>query len=226
MADEHSSKVVNERVFERLREALIRGHLEPGEAVSVRGLAAQFDVSAMPAREAIKRLVAIGALEQSDTRRVRVPTVSVQTAQEIKLARIALEPALAQMALQQIQNSAREKSQWVKALKECDAALDIAISNGDARAYARLNSKFHFAIYRAAKANVLMGLVESLWLQVGPHMRVIIGRLGTHSLIDDKHKQAIEAIEANQPKTLARAIHTDVSDGMNLLSDHIAKSMR
>ena len=47
--------VVHEEVYARLRRAIIDGQLEPGRALSVRTLAAQFSVSAMPAREAIRR---------------------------------------------------------------------------------------------------------------------------------------------------------------------------
>ena len=64
--------VMHEVVYNRLREALIAGRLPPGRALSVRGLAAEFDVSAMPAREAIRRLAALGALEFTDTRRVMI----------------------------------------------------------------------------------------------------------------------------------------------------------
>lgn len=224
MTEPMPKTAVNERVYEPLREALIRGNLEPGEAITVRGLAARYQVSAMPAREAINRLVAIGALEQNDTRRIRVPRVSAQTSNEIKLARLALEPVLAKEALIKMTASARKKAQWVKTLRACDEALDDAISSGDARAYARLNSEFHFSIYRASRAKVLLGLVESLWLQVGPHMRVIIGRLGTQALQDDKHKLAIKAIENDRPDDLAHAIRMDVSDGMDLLCEHTSKA--
>ena len=59
----NAGSAMHEQVFSRLREALITGQLAPGRALSVRRLASEFDVSAMPAREAIRRLVAVGALQ-------------------------------------------------------------------------------------------------------------------------------------------------------------------
>ena len=54
------AEAVHETVYAQLREALIAGHLEPGRSLSVRSLAAEFGVSAMPAREAIRQLAAQG----------------------------------------------------------------------------------------------------------------------------------------------------------------------
>ena len=46
----------------------------------------------MPAREAIRRLVAMGALEMTDTRRITLATMSQKKLAEIRVARLALEP--------------------------------------------------------------------------------------------------------------------------------------
>lgn len=214
------SQVMHEHVYDRLRDAIIHGQLAPGRAVSVRSLAAEFDVSAMPAREAIKRLVAIGALDLTDTRRVKVASISQPKLDEIKLARVALEPVLARYSLQQVDASRRDKARLLKTLRQIDSELDRAIERGDAAAYAKLNCDFHFALYRAADAQVLLGLVESLWLQFGPFMRVIIGRVGTSFLQDDEHKKAIDAIEQSQADVLEAAVRRDVADGMDMISGH------
>jgi DNA-binding GntR family transcriptional regulator len=205
--------IVHEEVFERLRRAIIAGQLEPGRALSVRGLATQFGVSAMPAREAIRRLVALNALELTPTRRVTVAQMTATKIDEITEARIALEPALAARALAAVAGNARECDKLVADLSAIDDELDVAIQQGDAEAYGQLNSDFHFALYHAACAPVLLGLVESLWLQVGPFMRVVVGRLGTSALVD-QHKEAIEALQAGDVKKIKSAIRLDILEGM------------
>lgn len=210
--------VVHEEVYQRLRRAIIAGQLEPGRSVSVRGLAAEFGVSAMPAREAIRQLAALGALELTETRRVRVARISEEKLREIADARLALEPALAVRALDAAD---RKPGGWEKLaakLASIDEALDKAITRGDSAAYARHNSDFHFTLYLAAQSPVYLGLVESLWLQVGPFMRIVIGRLGTSSMVD-QHQEAIRAVRAGDRQKLEAAIRDDIKEGMTWIAD-------
>lgn len=193
------------------------GELAPGRAISVRRLAAQFDVSAMPAREAIRRLIALGALELTATRRVMVSQMTKEKLSEIKAARLALEPLLATRAIGQVATRARERNSLVRRLQEWDDQLDGAIRDGDVNGYARFNRQFHFELYAASDADVMLGLVESLWLQIGPFMRQVVGRLGTTTLIDDKHKDIIKAINASDAEALAAAVAADVEQGMNTI---------
>ncbi|MBO6504341.1 MAG: GntR family transcriptional regulator [Kordiimonadaceae bacterium] len=208
---------VHETVYDRLREALMAGELAPGRAISVRRLAAQFDVSAMPAREAIRRLVALGALELTATRRVMVSQMTKEKLSEIKAARLALEPLLATKTIERIGTKTRERNKLVRRLQEWDDKLDGAIREGDINGYARYNRQFHFELYGASGAAVMFGLVESLWLQIGPFMRQVVGRLGTTVLVDDKHKDIIGALKAVDAEALAAAVAADVDQGMNTI---------
>ncbi|WP_207764778.1 GntR family transcriptional regulator [Hyphococcus luteus] len=205
---------VHEAVYERLRRAIMSGQLEPGRALSVRSLAAEFGVSAMPAREAIRQLAALGALEFTPTRRVAVAHMTPRKLSELCDARLALEPALAARALTALGDDEGAREKLAAKLLSIDETLDRAIEQGDSAAYARLNSEFHFALYEAARAPVYLGLVESLWLQTGPFMRVVIGRLGTAALEDDQHKEVVEALRAGDRAKLETAIRDDIKQGM------------
>ena len=63
--------------------------------------------------------------------------------------------------------------------------------------------------------SVLLPLVESLWLQVGPFMRVVFGRVGADGLVADRHAEAIEALETRDPEGARRAVAADLSEGMD-----------
>lgn len=193
------------------------GELAPGRAISVRRLAAQFEVSAMPAREAIRRLVAVGALELTATRRVMVSQMTKEKLSEIRAARLALEPLLATRAVDRIGARARQRNRLVRSLQEWDDKLDGAIRDGDINGYARYNRQFHFELYGASDAAVMLGLVESLWLQIGPFMRQVVGRLGTTVLVDDKHKDIIEAVKTADAAAVATAVALDVDQGMDTI---------
>lgn len=210
--------VVHEEVYARLRRAIIDGQLEPGRSLSVRTLGAQFSVSAMPAREAIRRLVALGALEVTPTRRITVSRMSPSKIEELTDARIPLETRLAVRAFERTEKKPKARAVLIAKLSKIDARLDAAIAAGDVAGYSKANSEFHFALYDAAKAPVLLGVVEGLWLQIGPFMRVVVTRLGTADLVD-QHKEAIDALAAGDAKKLETSIRLDILEGMKLIGD-------
>lgn len=212
------ARVAHEEVYARLRRAIIEGQLEPGLSLSLRTLGARFSVSAMPAREAVRRLVALGALELTPTRRIMVAHMTPSKIEELTIARIPLETALAVRALKRTEGRKRARETLISKLSKIDARLDAAIKNGDVEAYSKANSEFHFALYNAADAPVLLGVVEGLWLQIGPFMRVVVTQLGTNELVD-QHKQAIDAIAAGDEKKLSRAVKLDILEGMKMIRD-------
>jgi DNA-binding GntR family transcriptional regulator len=101
-------------------------------------------------------------------------------------------------------------------MREADAALDAAIVDGDADAYMSANHRFHFTLYRAAPRSTMIQLIETVWLQFGPFMRVVHGRLSKTQL-HDNHQAAIEAVVARDADALRSAIAHDIADGMHLI---------
>ena len=92
----------------RLRHAIMTGRFPPGLAVTIRGLAALLEVSAMPVREAMRRLVAERALDILDNRRVRVPAMDEGRFSTLIAARILLEQEAARRALPRVITAAAD----------------------------------------------------------------------------------------------------------------------
>lgn len=204
----------HERIYRSLKERLLFGGFLPGKAVTLRGLADDLGVSPMPVREAVRRLIAEGALESHGNRRVSIPAMTNQKYREIMLARSLLEPELAVMALPHVQKAD------IRQLIEIDDHIDICLENGDVEGYMRGNHAFHFGLYTIANSDVLGNLVESLWMQFGPFLRLVYGRHGTANLVD-QHKQAIEALQNRDSLGLRTAIAEDIRQGMIFIGDHI-----
>ena len=195
-----------------LRDALLTGRFVPGRPVTLRGLAGDLGVSPMPVREALRTVAAGNALEIRDNGRIQVPRMTPERFSEILDARLLLEPELARRAAPALgSGDARD-------LEAIDAEIDASLENGDVDSYMRLNHAFHFRIYSAACSSVILPLVETLWLQFGPFMRTVYGRLGTAALVDH-HKEAVAAIRATDPDALAAAVAGDIRCGMQLLAD-------
>lgn len=202
---------LNAAIYAQLRGKLVTGKMSPGHGLSTRGLALELGVSQTPVRDALSRLAAEGAVEIRSKRRVQVPAMSAGRFEDLLRCRLLLEPEAAVLALPYI-DAAR-----LARLREIDTALDAAIASGDADAYMENNHAFHFTLYRAQPGSTLSQLIETLWLQFGPFMRLVAGRVSAITL-NDQHQAAIRAIEARDAEALRTAIAADIGDGMGLIA--------
>jgi DNA-binding GntR family transcriptional regulator len=202
--------VLHASIYEELRGRMITGKIMPGVSLSTRGLALEMGVSQMPVRDALARLAAEGAVQIRFKRKIEVSAMTTERFTDLFDCRLLLEPEAAVQALPYITPA------LLRRLREIDSALDVAMENGDVLGYMERNFEFHFTIYRANRRATLNRLIESLWLQFGPYMRVIYGRYGTASLVD-QHRLALAAVEANDAQALRQAIASDIADGMNLI---------
>jgi DNA-binding GntR family transcriptional regulator len=209
-AEVAAEPVLHASIYEELRRRMITGKIVPGVGLSTRGLALEMGVSQMPVRDALSRLAAEGAVAIRSKRKIEVPAMSAERFTDLLDCRLLLEPEAAVLALPHIAPA------MLKQLREIDAALDTAMENGDVIAYMECNFAFHFNIYRANGRPILNRLIEALWLQFGPFMRVVYGRFGTANLVD-QHRIALDAIEARDAEALRRAIAGDIADGMGLI---------
>lgn len=78
-------------VHERLRNAILRGEIEPGATKSQTALAEQLNAGRTPLREALRMLQREGLVISEPNRRVRIADLSSDDAEELYLMRIALE---------------------------------------------------------------------------------------------------------------------------------------
>jgi DNA-binding GntR family transcriptional regulator len=206
-ARRRAGETVQEFAFRRLRHAIMTGRFPPGLAVTIRGLAALLGVSAMPVREAMRRLVAERALDLMDNRRVRVPDMSPERFQALFSARVLLECEAARQALPHI-----TQADLVE-LRRLDDAADNVFARGDIERAIEANFAFHRHLYSLAPSDALTPLIESIWLQIGPFMRAVLKGSTVYTRAD-RHAEALAAIEQGSVSALAQAIEADVRDGI------------
>lgn len=197
----------------RLRARLFDGSFAPGEQVSIRQIAEAEGTSMIPARDALRGLVAEGALEFRGARTIAVPDLPAETLGEIRYARLALEGELAARAAPALFGRA-------DALARLDRAVDAAIRARDPGAYMAANRSFHFEIYRAAHAPVLLAHAELLWMRVGPSMRLICEGLDGYLPVIDQHRNALDALARQDIAAFRTAIEADIADGMTAIADN------
>lgn len=166
-AEESGKRVrggVKEEVFQRLRRGLMVGAFVPGQVMSLRKLADSFGTSAMPVREALTRLVVANALEDTANGSVRVPRLTPKRLNELFAVRELVEGLACEMACRNC------TPRLTDTLASINTELLEAISKRSVLGCLSANQRFHFTLYEAAESEVLMPVIESLWLQFGPTM--------------------------------------------------------
>lgn len=203
---------VQEWVYRQLKERILTGQFVPGRSVTLRGIATMLEVSPTPVREALRRLVSERALEVHGNRRVSVPTMTRRKFDDLCAVRVSLETLAAERAMPHIDADHLER------LRRLDAEVDDAIEKGDVNRYLQRHREFHFSIYRVGSAEVLMPLIESVWLQFSPFLRLVISHIGVDYIVD-RHADALNALERQDHAALRFAVEADVREGLGSLTE-------
>lgn len=201
---------LGERVYVELRDLLIGGQLAPGERLPLRKVAEMLGVSIMPVREAVTRLVADEALRVLPNRAVSVPLMNRDQFREITTVRIAVEGFAAERA-------ALDRTEFdfaaIRRFEKMFRAESQAERSNPDRAI-RANKELHFAIYRAPRLPTLLGIIEGLWLKIGPVLnfdlktspdRLRNGGAASH------HARLVDAIERKDGAAARQALVDDIS---------------
>ncbi|WP_372624486.1 GntR family transcriptional regulator [Falsiroseomonas sp.] len=153
---------LEEQAYHQLRQALVEGAFPPGQKLSIRRVAAALGTSPMPARTALRRLAAEQAVDLLPSGTAIVPRLTRAAFTELSTIRAQLEPLAARMAVPRCDRAV------VKQLSAILATELSARQAGDPEAVLRADREFLFALYRAAAAPMLLGMIESTWLRRGP----------------------------------------------------------
>lgn len=205
-------ETVNEKVYSQLSEALRRGDFEAGQVLSLRALAASLEVSPMPVREAVARLVNEGVLETLANRQVRVPLLTIDQYEALTEARIASEGYAAYLAASRIDEAG------LASLQEANKRLIRAAKRADHASIMEANQEVHFSIYRSAKSPKLLQVIENLWKQSGPYLATIELAMASslamrgHDFGADQHDQIYQALKARDAELARRMLADDIAE--------------
>ena len=202
---------VHDRVYRTLRSRIMFGEILPGVSMTLRGLVDEFGVSMTPAREAVRRLVAEGALTMSSSGRITTPELTNERIEELAALRALIEVELASRALP------RAHMALIERLQAINGTVAEAVAHRDGVSYIRTNLEFHRTLYLRAQAPAMLAMTETVWLQMGPTMRALYGRL-RRTEPPQYHRLIIAALRAGDEPGLRLAVRSDVTMGLRMLA--------
>lgn len=197
-----SRETATEQIVRILSEEIVNGRLRPGTALDEHGLARRFQVSRTPVREALGLLATRGLAEKRPHRGTIVISVAPEKVMEMFEVMAELEGCCARFAAERMTHHECE------ALRAIHAEGAAVASHLHAEAYARVNVRFHRAIYTGAHNEELIALTEHMRQRLSPFRRAQFHIEGRPAQSHREHALVLEAILAGQAEKAQAAMRT------------------
>ena len=192
-------------VFKTLRQAILKGELEPGERLMEIQRAERLGVSRTPIREAIRKLELEGLVLMIPRRGAEVAKISEKNLRDVLEVRRSLEELAIDLACQRIQEEELET------LREAQKEFAAAIAAGDAMEIAQTDEKFHEIIYSGTGNQKLMQILSNLREQMYRYRLEYIKDANKRQILLVEHEQILKALSLRhvQEARLAVREHID-----------------
>ena len=202
-------------VFNTLRQAILRGDLQPGERLLEIHLADKLGVSRTPIREAIRKLELEGLVLMIPRKGAVVAEITEKSLRDVLEVRRALEELAMKLACERISDEEIEE------LKVAAGEFENALKTGDVTVYAEADVKFHDIIYRTTDYQRLIQLLYNLREQMYRYRVEYLKRDDSHDTLLEEHQHIIEALERKDLEEAVKTICTHIDNQVTAVADTI-----
>ena len=189
----NTDRPLREAVRDTLRTRIFEGHYAPGTRLVERDLAAEFNVSRLPVREALRMLRQEGLIRDRASRGMEVSGLSAKDVEDLFDVRQSLEVLACRLAAARATEADLEQLQGL--LDEADRCL----AKGAVMDAHRANSEFHDAITRIANNDFLRSALEPLQ----GRMHWLFRHVSDLPELIQEHRELYGAIASGDPERAA-----------------------
>jgi DNA-binding GntR family transcriptional regulator len=183
-----------ERVYQAIRERILNGAYGPGYRVVIDSLAEEFAVSALPVREAIRRLEAEGLVIYRPNAGAQVAPADPGLFDEEMTVLAVLEGYATAIA------AAELGDEEIARLTEITDKMVEAMERIDSLSFGRLNQEFHALIYEHCPNAALVGMLRDVARRLDAIRRTVFLQIpyrGSASVAE--HRNLIDLIARRAP---------------------------
>ena len=197
---------LNERVYQRIRDAVLAGELSPRAHLDEQALANDMGVSRTPIREAIGKLITEGLVEYHPYQGSFVRSFTAQQVNDLYEVRKALESLAMRLAVPQL------TEMQVLELRAILDDINDAHERGDLIAYGGADRRFHNTIAAYSGNKTLVESLDRLGLQIqlvrtaANHDPEVVERTA------HQRPEIIAALEARDARRAARLMEAHIED--------------
>jgi DNA-binding GntR family transcriptional regulator len=199
-----------DQVVEKLRDAITRGHFEPGQVVRQAALADQMGVSRTPLRMALSILTSQGLLRRNGSRGYVVASYSYAGATDLYRLRELVLSHACRLAAERITEG--RLAEFGRVVEESERFVE----NGDWPGWLASNEQFGACVARATNVPLLQQFLETISTQARVFQPTLLA--STDDVADRltsaarEHRAIFEAIQARDPDAAERAARNHVAN--------------
>ena len=202
-------------VFNTLRQAILKGELEPGERLMEIQLAERLGVSRTPIREAIRKLELEGLVLMIPRKGAEVANISETSLREVLEVRRSLEELAIELACQRI------TEEELRELELAENAFAEAIRKGDIMTIAESDERYHDVIYQATENSRLVQILSNLREQMYRYRLEYIKDAAKRQILIVEHDHILRAMKEHHVDEARRAIREHIDNQEITVSKNI-----
>ncbi len=185
-------RTLSAAIVEQLRRDILDGTYAAGEQLRQDALAATFQVSRIPVREALFQLEAEGLVLIEPHKGAVVSAFSLEEIEDVFDLRVLLEPRML------AQSAPRLTPQDLAEASALDAQFRSAIAARDMAQWGQLNARYHLALYRHARQPRTLAIVTSLLQTSDRFTRLQMNRPPALSRAESEHGKLLRLCQAGK----------------------------
>ncbi len=178
-----------EQAYIRLRRDILTGILLPGQVVSERELARQYEVSKTPIREALTQVCHDGLVQRLPGRGYMIAPITIKDVRDLFDLRLILEVASAERAARQ------PSPAQISMLKEM-SLVSYCLDDPESHVlFLKANRSFHLALAEAAENRRLVGTLERLLIEMDRLFHLGLRLRDSSEEMLQEHQEVVAALE-------------------------------
>lgn len=205
-------KTTQAMVIAGLRQAILSGVLEEGQPIRQQAVAAEFGVSRIPVREALRELEGEGLVAFYPHRGAVVSVLSRQEAEEIIEIRISLEILALRKSMPRLGEEDLQRAEAV--LEQTEREDDLHTNWGE------LNWRFHEALLAPARSPRLLDLIKEQHSAFERYIRVHLALID-YGKSHREHREILDRCRSGDEAVVERLLERHLRDTGNLLASNL-----
>lgn len=193
-------------VFNTLRQAILKGELEPGERLMEIQLADRLGVSRTPIREAIRKLELEGLVLMIPRKGAEVAKISEKSLRDVLEVRRSLEELAIELACQ------RMTEEEISQLGTAQEAFRKAVHQGDPMKIAETDEAYHDIIYNGTSNNRLVQILNNLREQMYRYRLEYIKESEKRQILLIEHDRILKAVRGRHVAEAKEAIREHIDN--------------
>jgi DNA-binding GntR family transcriptional regulator len=210
-------QTLREKILETIRDAILKGTLQPGERVSEPELAERFGISRTPIREAFRQLESEGYLKVIPRKGAVVASLSERDIEEFYAIKSILEGYAARIAAENLTQKDIER------LESINEKLQQIAEDGDVKNFFRVHNEFHELFIKAAGNDKLAELIQQLVMKFNRLRLASLSQPGRMEISVQEHKKIIKAFKSHDGEKADNLVRRTATIGAEVLIHNMAR---